>query len=520
MLMETAADPDAHLNVRTFITAGEAYPEFEKAFLEAETEIWGGFRVFDLATNLRSDAAREIGETWFDLIVHTLERGVRITFILSDFDPIVGDTLHCMTWKAKRAFIAAAEAAEAEDLLTVIAATHSARVGMTPRLMLWPRMLKELYKLAGELNAASPARRDRRLETSPGLRPWLIEDDDERLRPRKWPPPPIIPATHHQKLAVFDRRVLYIGGLDLDERRFDDKKHRRRREETWHDVQIMCEGAVVEDAQRHLETFLDVVADEAELPPQGPLLTTLSRSRRNGVSHMSPYPLRCSIADAHFRLIPRAKRLIYMETQFFRDVHLAKALADAGTENPDLTMILIIPAAPEDVAFDNNTASDARFGEFQQARALRMIEKAFGDRLAILTPVRPVEATSKGRDTLYGSPIIYVHAKVSIFDEDRAIISSANLNGRSMYWDTEAGVLLEGRDKIAGLRAQVLNHWHGGHAGAEFHDPKTACTAWKKRAEHNLDLAREARDGFLVPYPIEPGERFGRRLPGVPDALV
>ncbi len=47
--------------------------------------------------------------------------------------------------------------------------------------------------------------------------------------------------------------------------------------------------------------------------------------------------------------------------------------------------------------------------------------------------------TRHDRDRLGGAPMIYVHAKVSIFDRSAAIVSSANLNGRSLRWDTEAG---------------------------------------------------------------------------------
>jgi phospholipase D1/2 len=50
--------------------------------------------------------------------------------------------------------------------------------------------------------------------------------------------PRLHPATHHQKLAVFDRRRLYIGGLDLDERRWDTPEHDRPGAETWQDLQL------------------------------------------------------------------------------------------------------------------------------------------------------------------------------------------------------------------------------------------------------------------------------------------
>ena len=84
------------------LTAAEAFPAFERAVLSARREIWGSFRIFDLETLLRSQEARLIGETWFDLMVHTLGRGVRVRMVLTDFDPVVRPRLHALTWRSVR----------------------------------------------------------------------------------------------------------------------------------------------------------------------------------------------------------------------------------------------------------------------------------------------------------------------------------------------------------------------------------------------------------------------------------
>ncbi|NJM81477.1 MAG: hypothetical protein HC844_02405 [Tabrizicola sp.] len=60
------------------LTAAEAYPALERAFRAAEREIWAGFRIFDLRTRLCSPEAMSVGQTWFDLVAHTLKRGVEI----------------------------------------------------------------------------------------------------------------------------------------------------------------------------------------------------------------------------------------------------------------------------------------------------------------------------------------------------------------------------------------------------------------------------------------------------------
>lgn len=515
------SDPSPALrDVQILLTAQETYPAMERAFLAAEREIWASYRVFDLSTKLRSEDGRAVGDTWFDLIVHVLRKGVHIHMVLSDFDPILAPRLHCSAWQSRRAFVAASEAAGANASLSVINATHSARVGIIPRMLLWPRTVREVARQARALNAMPSDQRARRLNCSPGLRPWLKETAGGTLGARKWPPPPLVPGTHHQKIAIFDRALLCLGGLDLDERRYDDKEHRRRQDKTWHDVQLMCRGTVVAEAQDHLESFLPVVAGRVSPPKTRHLLRTLSRRRRIEAPHLGPRPLVNELAEAHLGMITRARQLIYLETQFFRDKATAIALARAAQANPKLGLILVLPGAPEAVAFDGNTGSDARFGEFQQARALRRIVGSFGDRLAICSPARPLHTSGRGRDTLCGSPIIYVHAKVSLFDNASAIVSSANLNGRSLSWDTEAGVALDCECQIKALRKRVFGHWLWPEAGQEFYDPPRAVAAFRKLIERNAKCDPKDRNGFLVPHDRTPASEFGRRLPGVPDAMV
>ncbi len=513
----TSDTPDT---VKVLLTAQEVYPEMERAFLAAEREISAGYRVFDLATKLRSDEGRAIGVDWFDLIVHVLRRGVKVNFIISDFDAVMAPDLHWHSWKARRAFVAARELAGPEADLTVTNAAHSARVGILPRIVLWPRLLKEIRKTADKLNQMSRDEAESVLECSPGVRLMLRQTKTGEYAARRWPIPTLIPGTHHQKVCVIDRRVAFVGGLDLDERRYDTKRHDRERSETWQDVQLLCTGPIAEDVHTHLEEFLDVVAGVRAPTAEGRLLRTLSRRRKHDWPFLGPKPLVQTIADDHHQLVQRARGLIYLETQFLRDLPLCNRLAHAAHDNSSLSLIVVVPGAPESVAFDGETGSDARFGEFLQAKCVKTLRAAFGERMVICSPVRPKSLDTGGRDTLCGSPIIYVHSKVSIFDCDRAIVSSANLNGRSLQWDTEAGVMLSDKDQVSNLRERIFHHWLGKDAGPEFFAADSAVALWAERAQRNAEVAPDKRRGFLVPYDVRPAEKFGRRLPGIPHAMV
>jgi phosphatidylserine/phosphatidylglycerophosphate/cardiolipin synthase-like enzyme len=521
-LAQSAFTPE----VETFVTAAEAYPALERAFLSAEREVMAGFRVFDLKTRLRSPEALAIGATWFDLMIHTLRRGVEVRIVLSDFDPVARPRLHRATWRTVRMFWAAAEMAGPGARLVVIPSMHSAVAGIWPRLLFWPVVQSRLVRVAGWLRRKAGAHRMRALREMPGVS-RLLAAKDALPRPRLFSLPPLYPATHHQKLAVFDGRRLYIGGLDLDERFYDTPEHHLPGHETWHDVQLMLEGPVAADARAHLAGFLDIIAGDA--PPKDPaperagvrFVCTLSRRRLRGAwRFISPEPVVHEIETAHHAAADRAERLIYVETQYFRNRRLARHLAEEARRKPDLRMILILPAAPDDVAFEGSTGLDARLGEFLQARCLRILRRGFGRRLFVGGAAQPRRTRARGRAQLKGAPLIYIHAKVSIFDDHTAIVSSANLNGRSLRWDTEAGVALTDPQTITGLRQRLMAHWLPEGAGADFFDPDRAVQAWWALAARNAKLPPEKRRGFLLPYDLKSAEDFGRAFPLVPDEMV
>ena len=508
------------------MTAAEAYPVLERAFLSARAEIVAGFRVFDLKTRLRSPEALAIGRSWFDLVIHTLRRGVAIRIVLSDFDPVARPRLHRATWRTVRMFWAAADLAGPGARLVVVPSTHSAVAGIWPRLLFWPVVQSRLARVSGWLRRQLDAHRMAALREMPGVRRMLAAKD-ALPRPRLFAVPPLSPATHHQKLAVFDAEAVYIGGLDLDERFYDTPDHRLPGHETWHDVQLMIRGPVAADARAHLEQFLGIIEGSAAADPPAPererlrFVRTLSRRRKRGAwRFISPEPVVQEIEAAHAEWIARAEGLIYIETQYFRNRRMARRLAQAARERPGLKMILILPAAPDDVAFEGATGLDARLGEFLQAKCLRILRRAFGRRLFVGGAAQPRRTRARGRAQLKGAPLVYIHAKVSIFDDRAAIVSSANLNGRSLRWDTEAGVVMTDPQTVTDLRLRLMAHWLPEGAGPDFFDPERAMQAWWALAARNARLPPEKRRGFLMPYNLRSAEDFGRAFPLVPDEMV
>ena len=500
------------------LTAAEAYPRFEEQFLDTQSEIVAGFRVFDPWTKLRSARGQMVGETWFDLIVDTLNRGITIDLTLTDFDPVVRMDMHLYAWQCLRGIIAAGEASRNPRNLDVRITMHPARLGALPRTALWLRSVKEIRQQVARITKANDLTASELLAQAPGVRP-LVKLNGKEARARRFPPPPLVPVTHHQKLAVFDGKRLYIGGLDLNNRRYDSPEHERRAEDTWHDVQVLVDGPVATEARNHLKEMQNGFLGKPVAKPEK-LVRTMSAKRRFALPFMSPRQVVSEIADFHHDAIQRSEELIYFETQFFRDEALAKALSARAMAAPNLTLVMMLPAAPEDIAFTDTWGPDAAFGEHLQGKCLDILFDGFGSRAFVGSPVRPQTQITEGRDTHFDAPIIYLHAKVSIFDDHSGVISSANLNGRSLHWDTEAGVKTENEAEVAQIRQRCFAHWLGDDAGSEFYGLRTACDAWAKRAASNAQTVPEDRLGFVVPHMPSLGKEDAQPLPGVPPEMA
>lgn len=510
--------------LKVCITAEEAYPALERAFLEATDTVTCSFRIFDLRTKLHSPEARKIGESWFDLFVHCLDRGVRIRLIITDFDPVAAPDLHRKTCRTRRQVCAVRELAQPGCDLTFTASLHDAKVGPLPCLFFRPlinRKLREIRDSWAKLPSDSRAPFLAEMPRLAGIAEPCAETDTLKTYPSRVT---LFPATHHQKMAVFDDRLLSVGGLDVNDRRYDTKRHDRPAARTWHDVQVFCTGPVVAAARAHLDSFLDVTAGRAAPPEINPaFLRTLSRPRSRNFARVSPMNVCDELRQTHLSEIDRSERLIYLETQFLRHVPLARALARRARDCPGLKLILILPAAPEDVAFDPHYGLDARYGEHLQLRCLTMITRAFGpDRLIVSSPVQPRRRESDGRDTLHDAPLIYVHSKVSIFDNRAAVLSSANLNGRSLCWDTEAGVHITRPEQIDQLRRRCMGHWlpDALEGRKSYLAPDTAFDLWQRLINDNSTLPPHARSGFLVRYDSDAAREAAQPLPGFSEEIV
>ncbi|SNR47873.1 phospholipase D family protein [Puniceibacterium sediminis] len=489
----------------SLITAAEGFPALERLALGAREELFLSFRIFDPRTRLHSPEARDQGlETWADLLTLVARRGVRIRMVLSDFDPQFTSELHRLAWASASGFASAIDGD-----VQILCAPHGQDVGPLWRWLLHFKIQRSIQTLRGEDPAELTPIQRKVLESGPILRP----------------------VTLHQKCAVADSKDCIIGGLDVDERRYDTSDHNRPAEETWHDVSMQVTGDFAATLRAHLadtwNTALECGAASVAQPAMPMDVSASSRQTTDtrlvrtlsspcqGFRVIEPKARIKEHEEVLIKAFDSARHSIYIETQFLRHRPIANAMAAAARRVPDLQCILVLPAEPDRVMFDGDRGWDARHAQALQLRALEIIRDAFGDRLSLIAPARPVSAPP-GKARLFDASPVYVHAKVTLIDDNFGMVGSANLNGRSMRADTEASVLFRDTDTINDLRRRLAVKWLGDAAQT---GDITRANLWVETARANANKAPEERDSFALPFPFRRLRRFSRPLPILPSDI-
>ena len=567
-----------------------------------------------------------------------LREGVQVRILISDFDAVGGTDLHERCWRCLKALSPLWEHGD----FAALPVLHMAGAGWFWRVLLWPLGFWRIIHLARRLNRQPLAERQRKMALLPGLWPGLKVAPDGRARPRPAPPPGLYPATYHQKFAIVDHHWAMVGGLDLNDRRYDDLRHMRPNNQTWADVAVTTEGPIATDLSRHFaacwereaprqarraqtmrqhaprgyvlprmpeerhaprppgatdeetaaeaEQSMEATAtspatvgdsadaraaagaaersDEggADVPTsrgeaagedvaRGSALGRAARLRPSNIQHpapgavesehgtaqvlrtvsgqpggrglirLAPKTMLNEIERGHLRLIRNAERLIYIETQFLRKRRIVEALVRAAKRKPDLNLIVVVPAAPMEVAFDGKRSLFERVGEHLQAHGARRLRRAFGRRVLLIAPLRPVPhrpyyTGTEERAGAYGAEMIFVHSKVMCVDDAAALVGSANLNGRSLRWDIEVSLMLEGGKGPPALRRRLFEHWLPKDAPEAAFDLDTAVETWREIAVAEARRPPAQRRSFLAPYASIHARRFGRPLPGLPEDFI
>jgi phosphatidylserine/phosphatidylglycerophosphate/cardiolipin synthase-like enzyme/membrane protein DedA with SNARE-associated domain len=286
-------------------------------------------------------------------------------------------------------------------------------------------------------------------------------------------------ASHHQKVAVIDDKVAFCGGLDVTSRRWDTPAHepcnpdrvdpRGAAYPPFHDVQMVVDGEAAQalgelarerwtratgrippapDRHKADRTAVDPWPDGV-VPDFGRVEIGIART----LAPFADQPAVREVEELCLRSIARARRTIYIENQYLSADRVADALCRRLAAEPSLAVVIVAPKEPKGWL-------EARSMGAGRARFRRCLDDAgVADRVRLVHPFIA--------DGDRAVPIM-VHAKLMIVDDDLLRVGSANLNNRSMGFDSECDLAIEARGAadrrtIAGLRDRLLAE----HLGVE-----------------------------------------------------
>ena len=233
----------------------------------------------------------------------------------------------------------------------------------------------------------------------------------------------------------------------------------------------------VADKVRRLDRTPDPLPPQQPPPPAvegGTHLVQLLRTYPN-LRQARDYPFapggERSVALGYSKAAKRARRLIYVEDQYFWGNEIASTFLDSLVENTGLHLVCVLPLYPD---LEGSSRTPQLLG---RQRAIRDLMEAAPGRVA-----------AYGLENEQGTPI-YVHAKLCVMDDVWATTGSDNFNRRSWTHDSE-------------LTAAVVDRADGDTEPVRAGPPAAA----RGRAPGPARRARRGRRGRLA--------RGDGRLPG------
>jgi phosphatidylserine/phosphatidylglycerophosphate/cardiolipin synthase-like enzyme/uncharacterized membrane protein YdjX (TVP38/TMEM64 family) len=336
-------------------------------------------------------------------------------------------------------------------------------------------------------------------------------------------------ASHHQKIVVVDDRLAFCGGIDLTGHRWDTCAHRPdeparvtpqgKAYGPYHEVQAMVSGPVAASLGELARERWRALGAEG-LPPVAPSSEDLwpddvapdledvsvAISRTMPGSGTTPPVREC---EALFLdSIAAARQAIYIESQYFTNETLSRALVSRLAE-PDGPEIIVI--APKEC---HGWLEKSTMGAFFDGVIRELIAGDAHGRLRVVYP-----AASRARDVP-----TFIHSKVMVVDDELVRIGSANFSHRSMGVDTECDLaaVAGGRPEVRAGIQHIRNRLLAEHLGMSVKD--VASELERARSLRTLIDGHEQADHTLVriQLPAEPVEPPSAALKAAadPDAPV
>lgn len=277
-------------------------------------------------------------------------------------------------------------------------------------------------------------------------------------------------ASHHQKLLSVDDSVVFCGGMDISISRWDTSRHLIEDErrvkpdgqpyDPYHDANAVLTGKAAGDLVQLAvdrwkyatgETLDPIPAGDADaIWPAG--VDKLFEGIEVGCSRIfaSSKEDFSQIEQLHLDLFSSARKLIYIENQYFSSNNLTEVLIEQLEKEEGPEIVILLPKTSSGWLVESTVG-------LMRDRLLEKLEEAdHHDRLRVYAPL--VENDQGDRKA------VYLHAKLTIVDDRIFKVGSANLSNRSMKVDSECDLTLvfdKPDTRIRRIRQRMLGMHQG-----------------------------------------------------------
>lgn len=340
----------------------------------------------------------------------------------------------------------------------------------------------------------------------------------------------------HQKCAVVDGQLAFLGGVDLtaqytgDYDRWDTHYHPAISPERlgdwsapahpWHDVHTFIEGPLVADVQRNIvERWTEVAAHHRHAdwpthldtgkpaPIERGITAQVTRTIPPHTYGFAPAGI-ATIREMYLRAIAHAQSYIYIENQYlWPEVYLGLDSLRWGERSPEAMEVLEALGAALDrgvsLAFvlPDHPNCGRRFSDGGIIWLRQRSPRAVAERRFSVFTLGAHERTRSG-GIVYRP--VYVHAKVAIIDDTWWTAGSANLNSRGLHSDAEINVSVLDAATARNLRLRLWQeHLQPEDSErATLANPLAGLAALRTSAQANLEHVRrgEPLTGHMLPY--------------------
>ncbi len=270
-------------------------------------------------------------------------------------------------------------------------------------------------------------------------------------------------ASYHQKAAVIDGQVAYVGGMNTKAADWDTRDHEVFNEKRMtfeasaaereavlnreelpdvtprRDYMMRIEGPVAGDVEEYLRARWELGMTEGALYAEYAtkfevegVLDEIEGGVPTQVTVSLPEPLaEQSIWETHAKAFAQAEEYIFIEDQYFRAPMMNDIIAERMRQEPELVLIVVTMSVSEwDPGLKYTYLSDEFFQEF-------------GDRYLVLQTRTADMVAEEGWvwDDVYWYDLpLNLHSKLRLVDDRYLSVGSCNFNNRGYKYEGEMNV--------------------------------------------------------------------------------